>query len=168
MPSNDKLKLVPVLLQKHYKPDGWLLFLIGQLLYVDFTKYEFGRAIEMLMKEIKTGDPVEVAVPSKSVAVSNMMEWTPEKMQAWLVEHHLPKMRHLLEGCDGRSVMYLHRYMKQVPAGEILRLLEEDARRQTKESVSLTELCRFQSVMKQRQNASKKRDTVRPSSNKTD
>ena len=142
-----QLKLVPVLLQKHYKPDGWLLFLIGQLLYVDFTKYEFGRAIEMLMKEIKTGDSVEVAVPSKSVAVSNMMEWTTEEMQAWLVEHHLPKMRCLLQRCDGRSVMYLHRYMKQVPAGEILRLLEEDARRQTKESVSLTELCRFQSLI---------------------
>ena len=151
-----KLKLVPVLLQKHYKPDGWLLFLIGQLLYVDFTKYEFGRAIEMLMREIRAHNVVEVSAPTLSSEVvvvttttneTNMVEWTTEEMQAWLVEHHLPKMRCLLDRCDGRSVMYLHRYMKQVPAGEILRLLEEDARRQTKESVSLTELCRFQSLM---------------------
>ena len=46
-------KIVPVLLQKHYRPDGWLLFLIGQLLYVDFIKYEFGRAMEMLLKNLK-------------------------------------------------------------------------------------------------------------------
>ncbi|CAF1436923.1 unnamed protein product [Rotaria sordida] len=48
-----RLKIVPVLLQEHYKPDGWLLFLIGQSLYVDFTKHEFPIAIEMLIKEIK-------------------------------------------------------------------------------------------------------------------
>ncbi|CAF4309767.1 unnamed protein product, partial [Adineta steineri] len=46
-------RIVPVLMQKHYKPDGWLLFLVGQLLYVDFTKYEFVRAMEMLSKELK-------------------------------------------------------------------------------------------------------------------
>jgi hypothetical protein len=34
-------KIVPVLLQQHYKADGWLLFIIGQLLYVDFIKHEF-------------------------------------------------------------------------------------------------------------------------------
>ena len=49
-------KIVPVLLQKHYKPDGWLLFLIGQLLYVDFIKYEFDQAMKMLFKELKAED----------------------------------------------------------------------------------------------------------------
>ena len=52
-------KIVPVLLQKHYRPDGWLLFLIGQLLYVDFIKYEFARAMEMLLKELKSEDVAE-------------------------------------------------------------------------------------------------------------
>ena len=146
-----QLKLVPVLLQEHYKPDGWLLFLIGQLLYVDFTKYEFGRAIEMLMKEIKAPNAGEVAAaspaPRKVVGASNMMNWTAEEMQVWLVEHRLPKMGRLLEGCDGRSVMYLVRYLKQVPARDMLRLLEEDCRMTTKEGFSVTELCCFQSLM---------------------
>ncbi|CAF4166824.1 unnamed protein product [Rotaria sp. Silwood2] len=48
-----RLKIVPILLQNHYKPDGWLLFLIGQLYYVDFTKYDFPQAFDALMKEIK-------------------------------------------------------------------------------------------------------------------
>ena len=154
-----QLKLVPVVLQKHYKPDGWLLFLIGQLLYVDFTKYEFGRAIDMLMKEIKSPVPLQVCAPvavrselvvvATATRVSNIVEWTAEEIRAWLVEHRLPTMGRLLAGCDGRSVVYLHRYLKQGSSGEMLRLLEEDARRQTKESVSLTELCRFQSLMDQ-------------------
>ena len=166
-----QLKLVPVMLQKHYKPDGWLLFLIGQLLYVDFTKYEFGRAIEMLMKEIKAPNADEVLpvspAPKEVVGASSMTNWTAEEMRAWLVEHSLPKMVCLLEGCDGQSVVYLHRYLKQVSAGEMLRLLEEDARRQTKESVSLTELCRFQSLMKHERSATKRNVAVDPSSSKT-
>jgi hypothetical protein len=46
-------KIVPVLLKKRYKPDGWFLFLIGQLLYVDFTKYEFCRAMGILHRKLK-------------------------------------------------------------------------------------------------------------------
>src|SRR5205085_7334604 len=46
-------KIVPAILQQHYKPDGWLLFLIGQLFYVDFNKHEFNRAMKMLFKELK-------------------------------------------------------------------------------------------------------------------
>ncbi|CAF4987808.1 unnamed protein product, partial [Rotaria sp. Silwood1] len=49
-----QLKMVPVLLQKYYKPDGWLSFLTAQLLYVDFTKHDFSRAIAMLMNELTT------------------------------------------------------------------------------------------------------------------
>jgi hypothetical protein len=29
------------------KPDGWLLFLVGQLFYVNIMNYEFSRAMEM-------------------------------------------------------------------------------------------------------------------------
>ncbi|CAF3842821.1 unnamed protein product [Rotaria sordida] len=40
-----QLKMVPILLQKYYKPDGWLSFLTAQLLYIDFTKHDFSHAI---------------------------------------------------------------------------------------------------------------------------
>ena len=43
----NQLKIVPILLQENYKPDGWVLFLIGQLFHINFTKYEFSRAIQM-------------------------------------------------------------------------------------------------------------------------
>ncbi|CAF1539060.1 unnamed protein product, partial [Rotaria sordida] len=51
-----QLNMIPILLQKHYKPDGWLAFLIGSLLYIDFTKYEYSKALDMLLKELKMID----------------------------------------------------------------------------------------------------------------
>ena len=130
-----QLKIVPVLLQKHYKPDGWLLFLIGQLLYVDFTKYEFDRAMEMLFKELKAEDiaetnvipvhpkedtdvvasitPVSLSKHPSPTLPQNILEWTQTHVQDWLIEHNLIQMSHLLINCDGRSLVYLNEYMKR-------------------------------------------------------
>jgi hypothetical protein len=163
-------KIVPVLLQQHYKPDGWLLFLIGQLLYIDFNKYEFGRAIEMLFKELKADGICEIQVsrmhpkvgthtvvsstavvlpktsPS-SIIPENILEWTQSEVQQWLVEHNLIQMSHLLIDYDGRSLVYLNKYMKKCELQQILLLLQEDSVRRTNQSVSLIEICRFQSLM---------------------
>ena len=86
-----QLKIVPILLQEHYQPDGWLLFLIGQLLYVDFTKYEFPRAIELLIKELKApvneGNEVVPVQSEKntSFVVPSTMELSklPENIRDW-------------------------------------------------------------------------------------
>ena len=166
-------KIVPVLLQKHYRPDGWLLFLTGQLLYVDFIKYEFGRAMEMLFKELKSEDVGETnvapihpkeedkesvisnapastikALPSLPVP-SNIVEWTQAQVQQWLVEHNLSQLSRLLVDCDGRTLVYLNKYMKSGQPKQILSLLQEDSLRRTNQNVSLIDICRFQSLMDQ-------------------
>ena len=43
---------IPIWMQRHYKPDGWLGFLLGEKFYVDFAKYEFNKACAMLMEQI--------------------------------------------------------------------------------------------------------------------
>jgi hypothetical protein len=123
-------KIVPVLLQKHYKPDGWLLFLVGQLLYVDFTKYELVQAMTMLFKELKVDDiaetnqasvyreedtdvvtPIQLASTPKAtsslILSENILEWTAIDVQAWLIDHDLGQMARLLTNCNGRSLVYL-------------------------------------------------------------
>jgi hypothetical protein len=165
-------KIVPVLLQKHYRPDGWLLFLIGQLLYVDFNKHEFVRAMEMLFKELKSEDigetnvaPIHLkevkesvvsitpaslskAMPSSTLP-RNIFEWTQSQVQQWLVEHNLIQMSHLLIDYDGRSLVYLNKYMERCSPQQILSLLQEDSLRRTNKSISLIEISRFQSLMDQ-------------------
>jgi len=164
-------KIVPILLQKNYRPDGWLLFLIGQLLYVDFIKYEFSRAMGMLLKELKAEDICEnnispvhpkedtdivVSITSASMREAssstisqNILEWTGTQVQQWLVEHNLIQLSHLLADCDGRSLVYLNKYMKNGQTQQILNLLQEDSLRRINQSVSLIELSRFHSLMDQ-------------------
>lgn len=49
---NCKRRLLPLIMRPNYKPDGWLGFLIGSRLYVDYGRFEFDVACEKLMTEI--------------------------------------------------------------------------------------------------------------------
>jgi hypothetical protein len=163
-------KIVPVLLGKHYKPDGWLLFLVGQLLYVDFTKYELVQAMTMLFKELKVDDiaetnqasvyreegtdvvtPIQLASTSKAtsslILSENILEWTAIDVQAWLIDHDLGQMARLLTNCNGRSLVYLTQYIKISEQQQILKLLQTDSLRRTGEDLSLIELSCFRSLM---------------------
>ena len=161
-------KIVPVLLQKHYKPDGWLLFLVGQLLYVDFVKYDFEQAMKMLLKELKVADLLETnasvvqqkqdideILPTISVSSSipihskNILEWTKTDVHDWLVEHKLIQMACILSNCDGRSLLYLKKHLKHGEPKLVLRSLHEDSIRQTSQSLSLIELSCLQSCLDQ-------------------
>ena len=178
-------KIVPILSQEHYKPDGWLLFLVSHLLYVDFIKYGFGRAMKMLFKELKTKDvhestalPVRyqestaaetsilpVSSQSTSVAMTspqNMLEWTQLQVQDWLTGHNLTQMSRLVADCDGRSLVYLNRYMKYGQPQEVLSMLQEDLHRRTNQKLSLIELSCFHSLMDQQRRLLQSTNTRRP------
>ena len=48
-----KKPIVPLMMQRHYKPDGWLGMLLGSKFYINFDgKYEFEDAFEMLEREL--------------------------------------------------------------------------------------------------------------------
>ncbi len=165
-------KIVPIVLQQHYKPDGWLLFLIGQLLYVNFTKYEFALAMNMLLKEIKATNIADTNVipvcpnedadtmpPILSVSTrnrlpsqvfsQNILEWTQAQVHDWLIEHNLLHMSRLLTNCDGRSLFHLYNYIKHGQPQQVLSLLQDDSLRRTNQSISLIELSCFHSLMDQ-------------------
>jgi hypothetical protein len=159
-------KIVPVLSQKHYKPDGWLLFLVGQLLYVDFMKYEFDRAFNMLLKELGESDKsmsqeeeAHVAAPilnasSRRTSIlpmlpQNMFDWTQVDVQNWLIGQKFIQMPRLLTGCDGRSLVYLCKYLKCSELRSTLGSFREDALRRLNENLSMIELSRFQTLLDQ-------------------
>jgi len=172
-----QLKIVPVLVQKYYHPDNWLLFLVGQLLYVDFTKYEFARAREMLIKEIeatvidkskkvnvqlKQQDDDDVILPVVPISPldsiielnlpENILEWNETDVQDWLRKHKFVQMCQLLSHFDGRSLIYFDEILKNGDTQEMISLLKSDAIRLTNSPISLIELCRFQSLMYQQRN----------------
>jgi len=166
-----QLKIVPILLQEHYKPDGWLLFLVGQLLYVDFTKHEFSQAIEMVIKELKAPvvgeigrvsvcpkEEVDVVIPVTPISVhslslprlpENILDWTQTHVHDWLIGHGLLQMSHLFVNSDGRSLMYMNETIEKVELQQVVALLQEDTLRRTNQSLSLVEFSQFRSLMDQ-------------------
>jgi hypothetical protein len=165
-----QLKIVPILLQEHYQPDGWLLFLIGQLLYVDFTKYDLTRAMDLLMKELKAEENSEpsiaplrsrtgtysvlcniqtsVITSSPEILSKNIKDWTRTDVHDWLTENKLLQMSQILGSCDGRSLVYLDNFIKNGETKQVLKLLQEESLR-TNESLSLVELSYFRSLIDQ-------------------
>ena len=47
-----KRRLIPLVMRQGYKPDGWLGFMIGSRMYIDFTRYDFDVACEKVMTEM--------------------------------------------------------------------------------------------------------------------
>ncbi|UJR22646.1 hypothetical protein I4U23_025686 [Adineta vaga] len=162
-----QLKIVPVLLQEHYEPDGWLLFLIGQLLYVDFTKHEFPRAIELLIQELEAPAiqlPEVVSVPPttqdqnyNNVSSSclsrlpeNIIDWKQTDVQSWLVGSNLRQMARLLFDFDGPSLNSLRELIAQCDLQQMLNLLQDDSQRRIRENISLLEVARFRTLLSER------------------
>ena len=50
---NRKKHIVPIKMKKEYIPDGWLGFILGTRLYIDFGTYEFEEAMKLLDNEIQ-------------------------------------------------------------------------------------------------------------------
>ncbi|CAF2670859.1 unnamed protein product [Rotaria sp. Silwood2] len=166
-----QLNIVPILLQKHYKPDGWLAFLIGSLLYIDFTKNEYSKALELLMNELKMADTrneistksvqsklhsVELLAitscltqpPSQSITFpENVQHWTETHVHRWLSENDLPQMARILLDMDGLNLIYFSEYMIKSEPQHILSLLQQDSLRRINENVSLIEISRFRNIV---------------------
>jgi hypothetical protein len=44
--------IIPLIMQKSYKADGWLGLIMGSKIFVDFTKYDYQECIKRLLKEL--------------------------------------------------------------------------------------------------------------------
>ncbi|CAF3816406.1 unnamed protein product [Rotaria sp. Silwood1] len=176
-------RIVPVLLQQHYKPDGWLLFLVGQLLYIDFTKYEFSQAINMLIKELKAPvisgicsvnfhpeevntiiltTPTSPETSSALIIPKNILDWNQTHVHDWLISHGLLQMSRLFANFNGRSLMYMSEAIENVEFQQVVSLLQDDSRRQTSQSLSLVELSHFRSLLYQQKQSSVSTIVVEP------
>ena len=75
------------MMQRGYKPDGWLGFILGAKLFYDFSgKYAFQDKINDLLKELRRvkgqrqGVPNDVIVPTKTKPVI-LNHFTPKFLQ---------------------------------------------------------------------------------------
>ncbi|CAF2233062.1 unnamed protein product [Rotaria magnacalcarata] len=89
--------------------------------------------------------PPEISIPS--IVSENILEWTQAQVQDWLLGHNLRQLSRLFTDCDGRSLVYLSKYIRNYESEQVLKLLEADSVRRINESISLIELSCFQSLL---------------------
>jgi len=152
------VKLIPILLQEHYRPNGWLSFLIGQLLYVDFIKHEFSVALQMLTTELKSKQSQDTISNIQSINWNssielplNIRDWTQSHVQIWLRENNLPQFARILSDIDGPGLINFAEFMTNGESKQVLSSLQQDSYRRTNEAISLVEIARFQSLIKNHQ-----------------
>lgn len=87
---NRKSKIIPLMVEKDYKPDGWLGFMAGSKLYIDFADKdddeEFEKAYELLIAEIKRqeaddGKEDEKEKPASDSSTTEELEAAPEETE---------------------------------------------------------------------------------------
>ena len=72
---NCKRRLIPLIMRPGYKPDGWLGFMIGSRIYVDFGRFDFDTGCEKLMTEISLQR--KQVLPSKNVQMRTHQQPSP-------------------------------------------------------------------------------------------
>ena len=84
-----KKHMIPMLMQTDYKPRGWLGFIKGTKLHIDFDKLEFDQAMELLVREIRAAphpsSEVEKIVPTYTRLTRTMKHarTCPENVKNW-------------------------------------------------------------------------------------
>ncbi|CAF1266366.1 unnamed protein product [Rotaria sordida] len=157
-----QLKIIPILIDNYYKPDGWLLFLIRGLFLVDFTKCEFSYGIKVLLDKLKTPaitalstlvvrqQPQNVTNLSLSTLDStDICQWTPDDVQQWLTENNLLRMTDPLSGLNGSDLIQLSKNLSKNSPQENFNFFQENSMNKPGTDVSLIEIARLHTLIEE-------------------
>ena len=134
--------IIPLMMQRNYKPDGWLGMLLGTKFWIDFhSKHVVKTGVTKLIKELggrgKDVDvtdgpskPVVQAVQADIVATSpsspGVSTWTSEEVKQWFKEIGLEKVcKEDISGMNGQSLTDLQKLREECPE-YFYRCLERD------------------------------------------
>ena len=89
--------IIPLIMEKGYKPDGWLGIILGSKIFVDFTKYDFQECSIRLLKEIaevpnKENNPSSKTKTENSSDQKNkILAWNEKDVEKWMHEKQFEK-----------------------------------------------------------------------------
>lgn len=113
-------KIVPLKMQRGYKPDGWLGALIGAKLYIEFSPhYPFEAQMQQLRNQLKEAEeppspsPYPDTPKSKQVPVK---QWTKEQIDCWISENKLEgsAFKHV-KRMSGEQLEFLYKVLMKSP-----------------------------------------------------
>ncbi|CAD5119282.1 DgyrCDS7910 [Dimorphilus gyrociliatus] len=128
-----KKEIIPVKVEKDYKADGWLGFIVNTRLWIDFTKSEVSVAYEKLLNQLGSkGKRNNNAVPRKAVIqeikaepsyqsntnseTKSVKDWTEKDVQNFIInECGLKKYGYHFKNCSGPELLELKRLSELSP-----------------------------------------------------
>ena len=134
--------IIPLMMQRNYKPDGWLGMLLGTKFWIDFnSKHIVKTGVTKLIKELGgrgkdvvvtdgPSEPVVQAVQADIVATSpsslGVSTWTNEEVKQWFKEIGLEKVcKQDISVMNGQSLTDLQKLREECPE-YFYRCLERD------------------------------------------
>lgn len=140
---NRKTKIIPLMVEKEYKPDGWLGFMAGSKLYIDFADKEdeeFEKAYELLIAEIKRqqvdGEKEKSAADSatteeieptpeepepppiqtrKYLNMGPVTMWTDVHVEEFISDNELNPLLTICKSMDGETLLEFHQACQKMP-----------------------------------------------------
>ena len=126
--------IIPLMMQRNYKADGWLGILVGSKLWIDFqNKQVINSGVAKLIKELRgrgkdldtTDGPKEVVIrPSEASvvtapppqSVTNVSSWTNQDVQKWLTEIGLQQVcKKNISKLNGQTLIDLQELRGECP-----------------------------------------------------
>ena len=134
--------IIPLMMQRNYKPDGWLGMLLGTKFWIDFhSKHVVKPGVTKLIKELGgrgkdvdvtdgPSEPVVQAVQADIVATLpsslGVSTWTNEEVKQWFKEIGLEKVcKEDISRMNGQSLTNLQKLREECPE-YFYRCLERD------------------------------------------
>ncbi|CAF1469918.1 unnamed protein product, partial [Rotaria sordida] len=87
-----KRRIIPLMMREKYDPDGWLGFICGQKLYIDFTKSEFETAMSKLTAEIEKNRQDKQQLSSSTTPISIQHETEPKATPSMMIVQEETKL----------------------------------------------------------------------------
>ncbi|XP_067666560.1 uncharacterized protein [Haliotis asinina] len=123
--------IIPLLMQREYKPDGWLGMIKGTKLFFDFSgKYDFNKKLIELSRElgergkglvadavdgeVRTSAPVLKAAPVDAAKGPATASWSSKDVHNWLVKCGLNR-HSSLKDLSGEDLVFLKKLSYKAP-----------------------------------------------------
>ena len=122
--------IIPMMMERDYKPDGWLGMIVGTKLWIDFrNSYSFETGTDKLIKELggrgredyNNDQTVKLAQNGEQVVedkpnVSGISGWTAHEVENWLKGIELDEVcRTVLPKLNGQTLIYLYDLREECP-----------------------------------------------------
>ena len=124
--------IIPLKMQRDYRPDGWLGFILGAKFWIDFSNdNKLSTSVEALLKELggrglennaKGGRVNEQEkncgrlTQADASEMDGIVDWTASEVENWMKDIGLNEVcKAVLPGMDGQTLIYLHALRNECP-----------------------------------------------------